>query len=321
MAPLSLLISVSTRLLYAVPRPFLAVKSMSVPRVAAVVRLSRTAIIGLLAAGLPVASAVGQGQNTPPPAAGYATVSGTAFDSVRGGPLVGATLTVEGSFRHAISDSSGRFHIDSVEPGERRIGIFHPILDSLGIGISSPVLALRTGDVLSVALATPSPRTIAARICRNAMPPSDGQAGPVLLIGRLLDGDTEEPVASARVEVSWLHVAMTNAGLHRIQIRRAFITDPSGAFHFCQLPADIKVLIGADARCNRCGRRRRDHRCRQPSIRHWQRPRRHRHSPPARRRDDGRDLGRGTTRDGLWSGNAEKRSARSLRTGTCGRQP
>ena len=147
-------------------------------------------------------------------AAGFATVTGITVDSVRGGPLVGATVTVEGSLRSAISDSAGRFRIDSIEPGTRRVGMFDPLLDSLGFGVSSPPLTFKAGDALLVGLATPSATTVVARLCRSAAPPADGQSGPVLLVGRILDADTDAPVAGVHVSISWAHQQVTAAGVH-----------------------------------------------------------------------------------------------------------
>ena len=179
------------------------------------------------------------------PHAGFATITGIVVDSMRGGPLVGAAVTVDGSLRSAISDSAGRFHIDSLEAGQLRIGVFHPLLDSLGFGISSPLLTVKAGDTLRLVLATPSAPTVVGRFCRNAAPAADGQTGPVLLVGRILDADTDEPVAHIHVSVSWVRRQLSVIGLHRVLITRDTTTVANGVFHFCQLPPGLKLVVRA----------------------------------------------------------------------------
>ena len=42
------------------------------------------------------------------PAGGFAVVTGLAFDSLHGGPLVGGEVSIEGSTRGAVTDSAGK---------------------------------------------------------------------------------------------------------------------------------------------------------------------------------------------------------------------
>src|SRR6185312_3309723 len=60
------------------------------------------------------------------------SVVGIVGDSLHGGPLAGAIILLDGQSREAVTDSIGRFRIDSVSAGRYRVGIFHPVLDSLG---------------------------------------------------------------------------------------------------------------------------------------------------------------------------------------------
>ena len=207
------------------------------------------AAIGLLAVVLSPTGAWGQGQrpNAAPPAAspGFATISGIVEDSIHGGALVGASVTVDGTLRQGLSDSLGRFRIDSIEPGRRRVGVFHPLLDSLSMGIESLPLTMAAGDSLSVVLATPSPETIAGQLCRGSPAYADGQTGPAVLAGRVLDANSDQPVAGAQVVVTWFHVEFSSAGLHRVRAVRQVETGPTGEFHICQIPPRLRVLIRA----------------------------------------------------------------------------
>jgi hypothetical protein len=105
-------------------------------------------------------SARGQNPATQPKSLprGFATITGVVIDSVRGRPLSGAVVMVDGSLRQGISDSSGHFRIDSVEPGRRQLGVFHPLLDSLSIGITTNPLSLEADSAILWCWARPPPK-------------------------------------------------------------------------------------------------------------------------------------------------------------------
>ncbi len=206
------------------------------------------AAIGGLAVSLLALAGSAHGQAAPAPqksGEGVATIKGIVVDSIHGGPLVGAAVTVEGALGGAMTDSMGRFRVDSVEPGQRRLGVFHPLLDSLGVGITSPPLTLKGGDTLLVGLATPSAVTVVDRFCRSASTPADGQTGPVLLKGQILDADSDTPVAGIHVSVSWVRRDVSAVGVHRVLVTRDTTTTANGVFNFCHLPPGLKVLIRA----------------------------------------------------------------------------
>jgi hypothetical protein len=211
--------------------------------------LMRLVPIGMLAAPLAAAAGVALGQNPTnqgqAPPAGFAAVSGLVVDSVVGSPLIGAVVMVDGSLRQGISDSSGRFRIDSIEPGPRQLGVFHPLLDSLSMGITTRSLDLKAGATAFVMLATPSAPTIVSQFCRTPQMAGEAQTGPVLLIGRVLDANTDQPVPGVRVTLLWTHVGVTNAGVHRVPFRRDTVTGRSGEFHFCYLPAGLQAVVRA----------------------------------------------------------------------------
>src|SRR5215203_1089434 len=74
------------------------------------------------------------------PLAGSSTMGylqGVAIDSIHGAPLVNATIQISGTDRVGITDSLGRFLIDSIKSGTYKIDVDHPILDTLGILLST----------------------------------------------------------------------------------------------------------------------------------------------------------------------------------------
>ncbi|HMA20475.1 MAG TPA: carboxypeptidase regulatory-like domain-containing protein, partial [Gemmatimonadaceae bacterium] len=86
---------------------------------------------------------------------GHAVVTGVAVDSVRGGYLRGAIVSVSGTALSAITDSSGRFRIDSVPPGTRYLEVMHPLLDSIALKVRSPQREMKASDTTSFILSVP----------------------------------------------------------------------------------------------------------------------------------------------------------------------
>ncbi len=164
-------------------------------------------------------------------------IAGVVIDSLDGGPLIGAQISVEGINSQVLTDSSGRFHLDSVPPGRYRIGIFHPILDSLGISIASPPLDVAADSTLSLAFATPSAPTIVRLACGNAPADTSAQGGPSLIIGRVLDAETDAPVAGAHISLRWAHIqSLVSEKLRRTQGTWDTASGPTGEFRFCHVP-------------------------------------------------------------------------------------
>ena len=172
-------------------------------------------------------------------------ITGVVIDSLHETALTNADVVVDGTNRSARTDSSGIFHLDSVAPGAIRLGVFHPLLDSVGVSIVSPPLVVRAGDSLVITLATPSSATIAARACRN-VPAETGalaspqSTGPGVIVGRILDADTDEPVGNVQVSFIWLqYEASTKTGFHQFKHVRLATTGRSGVFQLCHVPLGV----------------------------------------------------------------------------------
>jgi Carboxypeptidase regulatory-like domain/TonB-dependent Receptor Plug Domain len=207
-------------------------------------------------------AAVAHGQGAPRPAAQDTAAShraapantpstmgaivGIVVDSLRGGPLKGAQVSVEGLNTLAVTDSTGRFRVDSVPPGKYRIGIFHPLLDSLALSIASPPLSVAADSTIAVVFATPSAPTFIRLVCGPIQIDSMAGVGPSVIVGQVLDAETEAPVANTKVSVSWVEIlASAKIGLHRIQRSRDTTTGPNGGFRFCHLPSRLDGVARA----------------------------------------------------------------------------
>ncbi len=174
------------------------------------------------------------------------SVTGFIGDSIHGGPLAGAVVLLDGQSREAVTDSIGRFRLDSVTAGRVRLGIFHPILDSLGTSLASQPVRLAPGRPVLLSMATPSGRTIRRALCRDAArptPPAD--SGVAVVVGRVLDPETEEPIPDAVVNLSWVETSFRGRDIRVAPYHRETTTDRSGEFRFCGLPAGLSGLLRA----------------------------------------------------------------------------
>lgn len=182
------------------------------------------------------------------PSAGHAVLQGVVVDSVRGGVLRGATVGVLGPSRMTFTDSLGRFRIDSIPPGEYRVALFDPLLDTLSLGVTSAPTRFAAGDTVSLVLAIPSQSSIIAAKCGPARSPEEDRA----LFGQVLDAATEQPVAGAQVSLSWTDLTIgEESGIQTEPRRRHSETDGRGYYKICGLPSDLTaeafVQRGADS--------------------------------------------------------------------------
>jgi hypothetical protein len=167
----------------------------------------------------------------------YAVLSGVVADSIHGGPLTGALVIVSGTDRQGIVDSTGRFRIDSIPPGDHELGVFHPLLDSLNVSVSSKNVALPAGVLTSVFMATPSAMTVVGIYC----PEDQRKGGPAAVIGRVLAPDGDDPVPNAMVQYTVVSMPTTAAVARgALPVPTQFIQDTrvntTGAFAICGLP-------------------------------------------------------------------------------------
>jgi hypothetical protein len=183
-----------------------------------------------------------------PSAIASTSLVGVVGDSLHGGPLVGAVVMIEANSRTAVTDSIGRFRIDSIPPGRYRVAIYHAVVDSLGISLVTAPVEFDAGKPLLVSLAIPSGGTIRGTLCSQAggaAPDVHLDTGPSLLVGRVLDPETDTPIPNVAVTLEW---TPTVAGLPPVQAlaqRRAAMTGDDGRFCLCGLPGQLTGTLRA----------------------------------------------------------------------------
>lgn len=193
---------------------------------------------------LPCAELVAQNPASP----GHSVLQGVVVDSVRGGFLRGATVGLLGPSRMTFTDSLGRFRIDSIPPGEYRVALFDPLLDTLSLGVVSPPTRFAAGDTVTLVLAVPSPLAIVTAKCGPARSAEEDRA----LFGQILDAATEQPVAGARITLNWTDLTISErTGVRSEPRRRQAESDARGYYKICGLPPELTaeafVQRGADS--------------------------------------------------------------------------
>jgi hypothetical protein len=175
------------------------------------------------------------------PGPDFAVVEGVAMDSLHSDVLRGALLMVEGANVTATTDSLGRFRLDGVPPGLRRINVVHPILDTLGIVLVTSPLQLSAGQHLHLVISTPSARTVVATKCSSA----ERIVGPHALLGVVQYAETEAPAAGAKVMLEWMEYESGGNVLRTTPRRRVATVADNGHFRICGLSGDLTVTLTA----------------------------------------------------------------------------
>lgn len=172
----------------------------------------------------------------------FATAVGIVVDSIRGRPLPGATIVVSGSEMQGVSDSTGRFRIDSIAPGEHTMAVIHPWLDAMGLSLETNKITFAPGATMAVVLATPSAQSWIARRCSDA----DRQSGPGAISGHVFHPATDDPVTGALVHYTAVVLqAGKDIGLQHTTITRDASATPAGDFIICGVPAGSSGTIRA----------------------------------------------------------------------------
>ncbi len=177
-----------------------------------------------------------------PLATGKASIIGIVVDSLHGGYLVGADVMIEGQAKNVLTDSSGRFRIDSLSPGTYQVGVFHPVLDTLGIVLATRRFHVGPDSASIAVLGVPSAATLVAQSC-----PARAEAeGSSAVIGQVVDPESLRPVRGADVSLSW--VDFTSSKKKAIQMKPRVVrttTDTVGKFKLCGLPSALEATLQA----------------------------------------------------------------------------
>ncbi len=200
------------------------------------VALLTLAANGALAAQQPTAA-------PPPPAkTGKAGISGVVVDSLNLRYLPGADVVIEGVDATLTTDSLGRFHIEGLPPGTYQVGVFHPLLDTLGIAVASQPFRVGPDSTSLIVLSVPPAATLISRRCPAPLVDGAGSA----VIGRVNDPETLKPVAGAEVSITWMEIeASKETGIRQTPHVLRDTTNAAGEYHLCRLPNSMDATLQA----------------------------------------------------------------------------
>jgi len=165
----------------------------------------------------------------------YAVIEGVAIDSLHNQLLRGALISVEGVANEAFTDSLGKFRIENVPPGSRRVRVMSALLDTLGIALQTPVLELAAGEQHHLVLAIPSVQTVVAARCTEG----ERRIGPAALLGMVQFAESETPAEGSKVILEFTEIKVVGKTIQSTPFRRAATVGASGRFKFCGLPDDV----------------------------------------------------------------------------------
>jgi hypothetical protein len=141
----------------------------------------------------------------------------------------------------AAVDNRGRYRIDSLPVGRYMVEVSSPFLDSLEITLPAREITVQAGRATKLDFAVPSGRTLRAGAC----PGLALGAGFGALLGRVVDADTDAPLADARVVVAWRETTIDRKTLTPRTAERsgAVATDSLGRYRVCGVPTDEWVVL------------------------------------------------------------------------------
>ncbi|MFN8581231.1 MAG: carboxypeptidase-like regulatory domain-containing protein [Gemmatimonadaceae bacterium] len=124
----------------------------------------------------------------------------SVFDSTRMGVMSGATVTLEGLGASGTTSTDGTITLDSLsDEGTVQLRVWHPRLDSLGLGALRVPVKVSRGSDASISVATPSVSSYAKRMCR-VVPQGDSLR---VVRGRTLDAEQGPPYVGAQADLFW----------------------------------------------------------------------------------------------------------------------
>lgn len=193
----------------------------------------------LLASAGAVAPPMGA-QRAPAPV----TVSGVAFDSLRGVPLPNAFVMLTERGRSTTSDDRGRFRFDSVPPGTYTFALQHAVFDTLGLPGATARVTVTDGRAPLV-LAVPGFATLWRAACGTTAVPARDTG---FLYGTVVGARDRKAIPQAWVELSWLDVVKLDPAKKSLNVtqrrwKNEVQADANGGFAICGTPTGHELSV------------------------------------------------------------------------------
>jgi hypothetical protein len=167
-------------------------------------------------------------------------LEGTVTDSVHARPLGGVRVFTLGAGLRTkveaatITDSAGRFRIDSLAAGRYVVGFESPLLDSLEVALAPREAVVPPGGAAKVDLALPPAAKLRAAVCPGiSLPPETGA-----IVGHVVSAESERPLPGVTIAMAWRELGFDRARLRPISDERtaSAVTDDDGWYRLCGVP-------------------------------------------------------------------------------------
>lgn len=176
---------------------------------------------------------------------GRGSLAGLAFDSTRNEPLAFATVSLLGTNHRARTNEEGLYSMPLLPPGNFFVTISHPRVGMLRLGSALRPVQIRAGEQVTVDLAIPPARLLAATLC-------PGQDGGIV-VGLVVDERTGEPLENASVRLFSPLRNVPGAGTEASGVQTDMSgkeisetrSDSGGGFLLCGVPTDEILYLGA----------------------------------------------------------------------------
>jgi hypothetical protein len=141
----------------------------------------------------------------------------------------------------ATIDNRGHYRIDSLPAGRYMVEFASPFLDSLEITLPPREVTIEAGRTARADFAIPSGRTLRSGACPGVSLP----VGTGALLGRVLDADSDAPLAGARVAFVWRETTIDRKTFKSETAERsdAVTTDSLGRYRLCGVPTDDWIVL------------------------------------------------------------------------------
>ena len=202
--------------------------------------------VAALLASLVVAAPLGA-QDDAPPSEPLGRLEGTVREtmrprSVQDARIMLARIAPEPAVAFdAQPDARGHYVLDSLPAGRYMIQLGHEVLDSLGLALPTSEVDIVAGETVTMPFALPSSTAMRNAVCRGLTL----EKGTGAVVGRVVDADTERPLANADVAISWRELSVDKTTMrptaedHEGWVR----TGPRGEYRICNVPTGSWVLI------------------------------------------------------------------------------
>jgi len=226
------------------------------------------AVIGLLLflslpAGLTAQEADRAGQGASAENLPTGVVMGRVTDALRGEPLAGLEVRVEGTELSTRTDGTGEFVLWEVPAGTHRLRVLLPPVPGLGALTLETEVRVEAGRIAEVRFERPGPVEHRDLLCGGSGEAGGEGAGDRgqgtavgALVGRVTEPGSGESLQGAEVAFSWRGLgtqrlaALLGEAARKAENRYALATDSAGRFAACGVPLGrpVELRVGATVR-------------------------------------------------------------------------